>query len=149
MSQYFSSSKKFPHADPSQKFGIVVSDFNEEYTDQLLENAKKGFKKCSVDSKNIKTLHVPGAFELPLFSKKLIQSDKTISSILVLGVVIRGETSHYDHVCNTCANGVLQVSLETNIPILFGVITAENEQQVRKRLFRAEENAIAAVRLGG
>ena len=112
-------------------YGIVISKwYQEEYMDQLLEKALKQFK---VKEKNISQIFwVPGSYEIPFGAQKLFEND--IQAILTLGVIIRGDTSHYDHVAGACVNGIMQVSLKFNRPVIMGVLTCDNHDQVKKRL---------------
>ncbi len=115
------------------KIGIVTAEFNEKYTSQLEEGGvsallERGFKKEDIIFRK-----VPGAFELPLVAKHLINEHK-VSGVLCYGVVIRGETDHYDYVCAAAQQGCLQVSLETMKPAAFGVLTVNNHEQIVDRL---------------
>ncbi len=114
------------------KIAIVISRFNDYITNRLLEGALKGFKEHNVLDENIDIAWVPGAIEIPLIAQKMAQTKK-YDSILTLGCVIRGETTHYDYVCNEVAKGTSHVALTYNIPVLFGVITTENDDQAYKR----------------
>lgn len=112
---------------------IIVSVFNREITQTLKEGAleqllKRGFKKT-----DISVYEVPGAIEIPLVAKRLAITG-AIESIITLGAVIRGDTSHYDLVCDAVNQGCMQVSLEYNIPVIFGVLTTETEEQAWDRL---------------
>ncbi|MBT4937113.1 6,7-dimethyl-8-ribityllumazine synthase [Candidatus Peregrinibacteria bacterium] len=131
-------------APPQQKFAIVVAEFNKPFTEEMLNIAQSSFKRCEATVE--KVVWVPGAFELPFASQKLF--DEGIDVVLVLAVVIRGETSHYEHVCNSSARGVMQVSLENKKPVIFGVLTCENEDQVRARIPRTHDLAVSAIKMG-
>ena len=106
------------------KVGIVVARFNEFITSKLLGGAKDGLVRHDVPEENIDVAWVPGAFEIPLIAKKMAKSGK-YDAIICLGAVIRGATSHYDYVCNEVSKGIAQVSLNTGIPVLFGVVTTD------------------------
>ena len=114
------------------KIGIVASRFNEFITAKLLSGAIDGLLRHDVDEENISVAWVPGAFEIPLISKKMAKSGK-YDAVICLGAVIRGATSHYDYVCNEVSKGIAAVSLETGIPVLFGVVTTENIEQAIER----------------
>lgn len=114
------------------KVGIVVARFNEFITSKLLGGAVDTLKRHGVDENNIHTAWVPGAFEIPLIAKKMADSGK-YDAVICLGAIIRGSTSHYDLVCNETSKGIAQVSLNSNIPVMFGVITTENIEQAIER----------------
>ena len=114
------------------KFAIVVSRFNEFITSKLLSGALDTLKRHETEEKNIDVAWVPGAFEIPLLAKTLASSGK-YNAVICLGAVIRGSTSHYDYVCNEVSKGVAQVSLNTGVPTIFGVVTTENIEQAIER----------------
>ncbi len=114
------------------KVGIVVARFNEFITNKLLGGAVDGLTRHGVADDNITTAWVPGAFEIPLIAEKMAKSGK-YDAVICLGAVIRGATSHYDYVCNEVSKGVAQVSLQSEIPVLFGVVTTENIEQAIER----------------
>lgn len=114
------------------RIGIVVARFNEFITSKLLGGAVDTLKRHDVDENNIDTAWVPGAFEIPLIAKKMADSGK-YDAVICLGAIIRGSTSHYDLVCNETAKGIAQVSMNSNIPVMFGVITTENIEQAIER----------------
>ena len=114
------------------KFAIVVSRFNEFITGKLLGGAIDALKRHGVDEKDITTAWVPGAFEIPLVAKKLA-GKKKYDAIIALGAVIRGSTSHYDYVCNEVAKGVASVSLQEELPVIFGILTTNNIEQAIER----------------
>ena len=116
----------------NMKVGIVVSRFNEFITSRLLGGALDGLKRRGVEEESIFTAWVPGAFEIPLIASKMAKSGK-YDAVICLGAVIRGSTSHYDYVCNEVSKGVAAVSLETGVPVLFGVLTTENIEQAIER----------------
>ena len=115
-----------------QKIAIVAGRFNEIITNKLLGGAVDAFKRHGGEEKDIDLAWVPGAFEIPLVAKKLAESKK-YDAIIALGTVIRGQTSHYDYVCNEVSKGVAQISLETGVPVLFGIVTTENIEQAIAR----------------
>lgn len=114
------------------KFAIVVSRFNEFITQKLLTGALDMLRRHGADEKNISVAWVPGAFEIPLLAKKFALTKK-YDAVICLGAVIRGATSHYDYVCNEVSKGIAQVGLQTEVPILFGVVTTENIEQAIER----------------
>ena len=114
------------------KVGIVVSRFNEFITGKLLAGAEDGLLRHGVSGENITTAWVPGAFEIPLIAQKMAQSGK-YDAVIALGAVIRGATSHYDYVCNEVSKGVAQASLQTGVPVLFGIVTTDNIEQAIER----------------
>ncbi|MEC0298639.1 6,7-dimethyl-8-ribityllumazine synthase [Peribacillus frigoritolerans] len=114
------------------KVGIVVGRFNEFITSKLLGGALDGLKRHGVDENDVDIAWVPGAFELPLIAKKLVNTGK-YDAVMGLGTVIRGATSHYDYVCNEAAKGMASVSLETGVPVIFGLLTTENIEQAIER----------------
>ncbi|WP_353948635.1 6,7-dimethyl-8-ribityllumazine synthase [Sporolactobacillus sp. Y61] len=114
------------------KIGIVVSRFNEFITNRLLAGAEDALKRHGVSDENVTVAWVPGAFEIPFAAKKIAESGH-YDAVLALGAVIRGATSHYDYVCNEVSKGVAKTSLETGVPVLFGVITTETIEQAVER----------------
>lgn len=114
------------------EFAICVATFYEDIAERLLNGAAEGFDLGGVSEASVHTHRVPGAFELP-YAAKLCAESGRFAGIACLGVVIRGETSHYDHVCNEVASGTQRVQLDTGVPCAFGVITAENMDQALAR----------------
>ena len=114
------------------EFAICVATFYEDIAERLLNGAAEGFDLGGVSEASVHTYQVPGAFELPLAAKLCAESGR-FAGIACLGVVIRGETSHYDHVCNEVASGTQRVQLDTGVPCAFGVITADNMDQALAR----------------
>ena len=115
-----------------QRIGIVAGRFNEFITSKLLGGALDAFKRHGGNEANVDLAWVPGAFEIPLIAKKMADSGK-YDAIICLGAIIRGSTSHYDLVCNEAAKGIAHVSLNSDIPVMFGVITTENIEQAIER----------------
>lgn len=115
-----------------KKFAIVAGRFNEFIVSKLIGGAKDAFKRHGVNEENIVLAWVPGAFEIPLVAKKLAKTGK-YDGIVCLGTVIRGATSHYDYVCGEVSKGIANVSLDTEIPVIFGVVTTENIEQAIER----------------
>lgn len=114
------------------KVGIVVARFNEFITSKLLSGAIDGLVRHDVKEDDVDVAWVPGAFEIPLVASKMAKSRK-YDAVICLGAVIRGSTSHYDYVCNEVSKGIAAVSMENDIPIMFGVITTENIEQAIER----------------
>ncbi len=114
------------------KIGIVVARFNEFITSKLLGGAVDGLKRHNVSEENIDVAWVPGAFEIPLIAKKMAESKK-YDAVICLGAVIRGATSHYDYVCNEVSKGIASVSMNAEIPVMFGIVTTENIEQAIER----------------
>ena len=114
------------------KVGIVAARFNEFITSKLVGGAMDGLIRHNVKEEDIQVAWVPGAFEIPLIASKMARSGK-YDAVICVGAVIRGNTSHYDYVCNEVSKGIASVSLETGIPVLFGVLTTENIEQAIER----------------
>ncbi|NEG96522.1 6,7-dimethyl-8-ribityllumazine synthase [Bifidobacterium sp. SMB2] len=114
------------------RVGIVVARFNEFITSKLLSGAQDGLRRHGVDDENIDVAWVPGSFEIPIAAKRMTATGR-YDAVICLGAIIRGSTSHYDLVCNETAKGIAQVSLGTDTPVLFGVITTENIEQAIER----------------
>ena len=116
----------------NEKFCIVISRFNEFIGSKLLSGAVDELKRHGVSEENIDIVWTPGAFEIPLTAKKCAKTGK-YNAIITLGAIIKGSTSHYDYVCAELSKGIAQVSLDTEIPVLFGVLTTENIEQAIER----------------
>ena len=114
------------------KVGIVAARFNEFITSRLLSGAVDGLTRHGVREEDIHSAWVPGAFEIPLIASRMAKSGK-YDAVICLGAVIRGATTHYDYVCNEAAKGIAMVSLETGVPVMFGVLTTENIEQAIER----------------
>lgn len=115
-----------------KKYAIIVGRFNEFIGGKLLSGAIDGLTRHGVKEDEIQVIWVPGAFEIPLAAKKLAKSKK-FDAVICLGAVIRGATSHFEYVAGEVAKGIAQASLETEIPIIFGVLTTENLEQAIER----------------
>lgn len=129
------------------KIGVITAEFNPKYTHALRDGALEGLKENGVSESDIIMRSVPGAFELPIVAKSLIQNHG-VDGVLCYGVVIRGETTHYDYVCQAAADGCLQVGLETMVPVQFGVLTVENHKQLFDRIWGKKGNKGKEVALG-
>ncbi len=115
-----------------QKFGIIVGRFNDFISSKLLYGALDGLKRHGVDDSNIEIAYVPGAFEIPLVAKKMATTKK-YDAVICLGAVIRGATPHFDYVASEVSKGIANVSLDTEIPIIFGVLTTDSIEQAIER----------------
>ena len=114
------------------RFAAVVGRFYEDLANRLMEGADSGFALAGVPVSNVTHFSVPGAYELPFAAKQLAQTG-TYAGVACLGVVIRGETDHYDFVCAEAARGIQDVQLETGVPCAFGVITCDTMEQALAR----------------
>ena len=114
------------------KFGVVVSRFNEFFTAKLLSGAEDALLRHGVDKEDIDITWVPGSFEIPLIAKKLAQT-KRYDAIICLGAVIRGGTPHFDYIAAEVTKGIASVGLDTGIPVVYGVITADTLEQAIER----------------
>lgn len=120
-------------------FAVVVAEFNSEITERLLEGARKCFAEHSVPDDVIGVAWVPGAFELPLAAKMLIDS-RSYDGVVALGCVVRGGTPHFEYVCQAATYGLQRVALDTGIPVAFGVLTTDDMAQAEARAGGAEGN---------
>jgi len=114
------------------KVGIVAARFNEFITGKLLDGALDGLKRYGLSEDDVEVAWVPGSFEIPLVASKMANSGK-YDAIICLGAVIRGATTHYEHVSNEVSKGIAQVALASGIPVLFGILTTENIEQAIER----------------
>ncbi len=114
------------------KFGIIVGRFNEFIGGKLLDGAIDGLKRHGVREEDIDIAWVPGAFEIPLVAKKMAKNSK-YDAVICLGAVIKGATSHYDYVCSEVSKGIASVSLESEKPVIFGVLTTNTIEQAIER----------------
>ncbi len=114
------------------RVGIVAARFNEFITSKLVGGALDGLKRHDVKEEDIDIAWVPGAFEIPLIASKMAKSKK-YDAVICVGAVIRGSTSHYDYVCSEVSKGIANVSLNSDIPVMFGVLTTDNIEQAIER----------------
>ena len=114
------------------KVGIVTARFNEFIVSKLLSGCEDGLLRHGVQPQDISVAWVPGAFEIPLIASKMAKSGK-YDAVIALGAVIRGSTSHYDYVCSEVSKGVAQVALNSDIPVMFGVLTTDTIEQAIER----------------
>ncbi len=114
------------------KIAIVASRFNEFIVSKLIEGARDGLLRHDVAEENISLAWVPGAFEIPVVAKKLAESGK-YDAVICVGAVIRGATTHYDYVCAEVSKGIATVSMQTGVPVMFGILTTDTIQQAMER----------------
>lgn len=126
------------------KIAIILPYFNESIGLKLLENAKAELLKNNVPEENIDVIRVAGALEIPYACKKTIENKKP-NAIIALGVIIKGETGHHKFVAENCFQGIMQIQLNSGIPISFGILTCENVEQAKKRINKGKEAAQAAL----
>ncbi len=114
------------------KVGIAAARFNEFIVSKLIGGAEDGLQRHGVNGEDIDLVWVPGAFELPLAAKKMVKSGK-YDAVICLGAVIRGSTPHFDYVCAEVSKGVAHVSLDSEVPVIFGVVTTDSIEQAIER----------------
>lgn len=136
---------------PAGRFAVVVARFNALVTEPLLAGCRDALVRHGVSEDRLDVYWVPGSFEVPLIARKLAEGGKH-AAVICLGCVIRGETSHYDHVAGQAAGGILQTSLATGVPVIFGVLTTENVEQALNRAGlksgnKGAEAALAAIEM--
>ena len=134
-----------------KKYAIVVARFNHFITDRLVEGCLDALKRHEVKDEEISIVRVPGAFEIPLVAKKFAKKDD-VDAVICLGAVIRGDTPHFDYVCAEVSKGVAQVGLESEKPVIFGVVTTDNIDQAVQRAGvksgnKGAEAAISAIEM--
>ncbi len=135
----------------NMKFGIVVSEWNTNVTEKLLEGACNTLEKHGVKSNNILVTRVPGSFEL-IFGAKQLAEYSDVEAIIVLGCVVRGDTPHFDYVCSGVTQGITSLNVEYDIPFIFGMLTTDNMQQALDRSGgiygnKGDEAAITAIKM--
>jgi 6,7-dimethyl-8-ribityllumazine synthase len=133
------------------RFGIVVSDWNKDVTWSLLDSAIKTLKKHGTTEDNIVVRHVPGSFELTLGAQFLAEYDD-LDAVICLGCIIRGETPHFEYICQGVVHGITHLNLDYNIPFIFGVLTTETHQQALERAGgkhgnKGDEAAVTAIKM--
>lgn len=133
------------------KYGFVVSEWNEEVTESLYSGALQTLKSLGVPKENIERVNVPGSFELSLGAQKMAQRDD-LDAVICLGCVIRGETPHFDFICDAVAHGITNVGLKYDKPVIFGVLTTNDSKQAMERAGgkhgnKGDEAAITAVKM--
>jgi len=137
----------------SKRFGIVLSEWNEPVTGALLSGAIETLTEIGVAKQDIKLTHVPGTFELALGAQRLAQLND-LDAIICLGCVIQGETRHFDFICQAAADGIMRVGLQYDKPVIFGVLTTDNQQQALDRCGgkhgnKGVEAALTAIKMLG
>lgn len=118
--------------EKSVKLAVIISRFNEAVTEKLYQGAMKRLHERGVASEQVTTVWVPGAVEIPLVAKRFAMK-KSVDAVICLGAVIRGETGHYDYVCEQVSQGCQRVMLDYDLPVIFGVLTTENGEQAFAR----------------
>jgi 6,7-dimethyl-8-ribityllumazine synthase len=136
-----------------KKFALVVSEWNDEITTSLYSGAVETLLRYGAKKENIYRKNVPGSFELPLGAQWLAKLDE-VDAVICLGCVIQGETRHFDFICEAVANGITQVGLKYDKPVIFGVLTPDNQQQALDRAGgkhgnKGDEAAISAIKMLG
>ena len=140
----FFSFSNFPKAEKEYRVAVVVSNFNEDITDKMLEKLMVSLKKCGVRIENIDTLNVSGAFEIP-FMTKALQKKEEYDGIVALGAIIRGETPHFDYISAECVRGIMDCNLQGDTPVILGILTCDTEEQAQERIEKSQDFAIALV----
>jgi 6,7-dimethyl-8-ribityllumazine synthase len=134
----------------TMEFAVCVATFYEDLAERLVNGAVEAFDEEGVAPTSVHTYEVPGAFELPVAAKWCAESDR-FAGVACLGVVIRGETSHYDYVCAEAASGIQRVQLDTGVPCAFGVITCDTREQAEARAGgdKRDQGRVAAIAVMG
>jgi 6,7-dimethyl-8-ribityllumazine synthase len=130
--------KSFKHLN-NKKIAIVVAKFNQTVTEGLLNGALRVLQENQFSKENYKVFKVPGSVEIPLITQKIAKS-KNYDAIICLGAVIRGDTAHFDYVCKYVTEGLLKINLKSDLPVAFGVIMTENQEQAVIRSSKDEHN---------
>lgn len=152
MTRAGSSGNQLPQLNGSAlRIGIIAARFNDHIVTNLRDGALRGLERCAVADNNIIEEWVPGAFEVPLAAKVLAQSGK-VDAVICLGTVIKGDTPHFDYVCGEAARGIQDAQMSTGIPVMFGVLTVNTEQQAIDRSGpgidnKGDEAAVGAVEM--
>jgi 6,7-dimethyl-8-ribityllumazine synthase len=133
------------------RFGIVVARYNRDVCEKLLDGAERTLREHGATDDHVTVAWVPGAFEVPLVAKHLAHG-RHVDAVICLGAVIRGDTPHFDYVAGECAAGIMRVALETDIPVVFGVLTTDDVEQALARVggdagHKGEEAALAAIEM--
>jgi len=115
-----------------KRFAVIAARFYHDLTEQMIDGAKRALRACGVSDRDVVLLDVPGCYELPLAALKMLQNGE-VDAVVALGVVIRGETPHFDFVAGECARGLMEVQLRTGAPVGFGVLTTETLAQAEER----------------
>jgi 6,7-dimethyl-8-ribityllumazine synthase len=131
--------RKGSHDATGLKFGIVASKFNKFVTSRLLAEAVKALTKAGAKEEDLEVFRVPGAFEIPLVAREMARSGR-FDAVIGLGAVIRGDTPHFDYIAAEASRGLLQASMDTNVPVIFGVLTTDTVAQAIERADPAKHN---------
>ena len=123
---------KGPHRAVGFRFGIVVAKFNARITDKLLDACIDTLEAQGLSKKDIEVVRVPGAFEIPLVAQAMARSGR-VDAVICVGAVIRGDTPHFDYICSEVSRGIGRVALDSDVPIIFGVLTTETVAQAEER----------------
>lgn len=115
------------------RIGIVAARFNAQIVDELLAGCERRLKELGIETSRTRTIRVPGAFELPIAAQAMART-KDFAAIICLGAVVRGDTPHFEYVAGECARGIARISLDESLPIIFGVLTTNTEQQALDRI---------------
>lgn len=121
------------------RVGIVASKFNSFVVDRLLSACLETLKAAGLNEKDLEIVRVPGAFEIPVAAQRLIRKNKC-EAVIALGAIIRGETPHFKYIANECSRGLSQVAINNDVPVIFGVLTADNSDQAMDRAGPEESN---------
>jgi 6,7-dimethyl-8-ribityllumazine synthase len=136
---------QFPHHEEEFNLAIVVSRFNKEVTEALLKNALERLQDLNFPEECITIVRVPGAVEIGLAAQQLAISEANYLAIICLGAVIRGETDHYEHVCWQVSYACQKIAIEESIPVIFGVLTTDDENQALERVSKGADAVDAAL----
>jgi 6,7-dimethyl-8-ribityllumazine synthase len=133
------------------RIGIVVSRFNDNVTDRLLSGAQETLREGGVVDENVVLLRVPGAFEIPIAAQRLAETSR-VDAVVCLGCLIRGDTPHFDYIAAACAHGITAAAAATGVPMTFGVLTTNTEEQALERAAAGDANkgreaALAAIEM--
>ncbi len=130
----------FKKLDGSElKIGIAVSRWNAHYTEPLLEKCLEGLKEAEVKEENIKVIRVPGSYELPFAAHHLIDED--MDAVICIGVLIKGETMHFEYISDAVSRGIMDLQLKKGVPVVFGVLTCLTEKQAEQRSLGTHNHA--------
>jgi 6,7-dimethyl-8-ribityllumazine synthase len=121
------------------RFAIVVARWNGEVTEKLLQGAQRALRRQDVAGEDVQVYRVPGAFELPLAARKIAETGR-FDAVIALGAVIRGGTPHFEYVCAETTRGIGEVALATGVPVAFGVLTTDDQEQARERAGPGSDN---------
>lgn len=140
-----------PFSVKGKKFAIVASRFNNDLCEELIAGASETLAAHGVPAGSVSVHRCPGAFELPMLAYKVID-EMEVNAVICLGAVVRGDTPHFDFVAGTCATGIMQVAIDTGVPVIFGVLTTNTDEQAweradRKRLNKGGEAALTAMEM--